>query len=169
VKTLNGEPTPLTSLVGKHFTVNQLLTFDNDTEIELGDKSFIRATKGSKIKLDGCKVFTEEPGGRKARDMFELILGKIWAKVCKALESDCGTPGIKTERVVAGVRGTIFWIAYANGVSTVHVDQGSVSLSPVPGKGKWKTVIVAAGHTATQRGTKAPVLRRAPINLNPPS
>jgi ferric-dicitrate binding protein FerR (iron transport regulator) len=162
VKTPNGGSTSLTILIGKHFTANQLITFDNDTEIELGDKSFIKLTKGSKIKLDGCSFSS---GSTTPFIRFSLLLGKIWSKVVPNSEH----MQIKTERTVNGVRGTIFWVAYAHGVSTLHVDRGSVSLSPVSGKGRWKTVIVTAGHTATQRGTKAPVVRRAPINLNPPS
>ncbi len=162
MKTPSGGSTSLTSLIGGHFTANQRITFDNDVEITLGDGSLMSATKGSKIKLEGCSFPKEAPTQFLIK--FGLILGKIWAKTpAKAQHLE-----IKTERTVNGIRGTVFWVAYAHGVSTLHVDSDSVSLSPVPGKGKWKTVIVAAGHTATQSGTKAPVVRRAPINLNPP-
>jgi hypothetical protein len=166
VTTPNGGSTDLSKLVGKHFAANQLITFDNDVEIELGDRSIIRATKGSKLKLEGCNESQGEP--TKPLVKFGLILGKVWAQVCSALNEKCMNVHISTERVVAGNRGTTFWINYAHGTTTLHVDQGSMTLSPIKGKGKWKTVIVTAGHTATQRGTKAPVVRRAPISLNPP-
>lgn len=166
VSTPNGGTTDLSRLVGKHFTSNQILSFDNDVEIELGDKTLIRATKGSRLKIEGCNE--EVTNHHKPLVKFGLILGAIWAKVCSALNQKCMTVEIKTERVVAAVRGTIFWMSESHGVTTTHVDEDSVALSPVKGKGKWKTIIVTAGHTATQHGTKAPVVRRAPINLSPP-
>jgi hypothetical protein len=166
VTTTNGGLTHLTTLIGEHFTANQTITFDNDVEIELGDKTLIRATKGSEIKMEGCSLFKNEP--TKPRLEFRLLLDKIWSRVCSVLNEKCMHEEIRTERVVAGNRGTTFWMNFAHGVTTVHVDQGSMVLNPVRGKGKWKQVIVTAGHTATQRGTRAPVVRRAPINSHPP-
>jgi len=166
VHTNNGGTTNLSRLVGKHFASNQIVLFDNDVEIELGNKSVIRATKGSRLKIEGCNEEMAEHD--KPLVKFGLVLGKIWAKVCSALNEKCMDVHISTERVVAGNRGTIFWMSNSHGVTAAHVDEGSITLTPVKGKGKWKTVIVKAGHTATQRGSKAPVVRRAPIDLNPP-
>jgi hypothetical protein len=166
VNTPNGGTTDLSKLVGKHFTSNQILSFDNDVEIELGNKSLIRATKGSRLQIEGCNE--EVANHDKPLVKFGLVLGKIWAKVCSALNEKCMDVHISTERVVAGNRGTIFWMSNSHGVTAAHVDEGSITLTPVKGKGKWKTVIVKAGHTATQRGSKAPVVRRAPVDLNPP-
>ena len=69
---------------------------------------------------------------------------------------------------MAGNRGTTFWISNIKGVTKVHVDKGSVTLNPLKGKGKWKQVIVAAGHTATQKGNKAPTVKKAPVSSTPP-
>lgn len=93
---------------------------------------------------------------------FGLILGAIWAKIPGKVEH----VNISTERVVAGNRGTTFWISNVKGVTRVHVDSGSVTLSPV--RGKWKMVIVSKGHTATQKGSKAPTVNRAPVTSTPP-
>ena len=88
-----------------------------------------------------------------------LFLGKIWANIPGRVEH----VNVSTERIVCGNRGTIYWASYATGLSTVHVDKSSVVVRRV--SDKWKPIIVAAGHTATRRGNKAPVGGKAPISL----
>ena len=162
VATPDGSPAPLAELLGTVMSVGQTITASQDVDLTMGDGAILRLYKGASFKVESCSWSKEGTRPTPFKERLRLLLGKIWASV----------PGNKehievhTERAVAGNRGTTFWISSLHGVTTLHVDKGSALLSPL--KGKWKPVIVTAGHTATQRGTKAPVIRRAPISLQPP-
>ena len=149
---------------GSLLTAGQTITADQNVELQFGDGAILRLEKGASFKVQSC-TWTHVPAKPLPfKIQFGLILGAIWAKVPGQVEHvNIGTPG-----ATLGVRGTRFWISNLKGVTKVHVDKGSVTLDPPKGKGKWKQVIVAAGHTATQKGSKAPTVKKAPVSSTPP-
>lgn len=161
VSTPNGQPTSLGDLKGSSFYPGQTISADQPVEFDLGDGSVIRLDKGSSLKIEDC----ESPGGvtpeTPTKIKFELLLGAIWAKVTHVVGAE-NAYEIRTERVVAGNRGTIFWMTNTRTLTTLHVDSGSVWMQGrksgrVYGK-KW---IVNAGQTATwKKGATKPVIRR---------
>jgi hypothetical protein len=161
VSTSSGSTSALLGLQGSLLSPGQTITADQDVQLTFGDGALLRLAQGSTLKVGGC-TWPQAANPRPFLEQLALILGKIWASIPGKTEH----VEIHTVRVTAAVRGTIFWISYVRGVTALHVDKGSVLMSPV--KGRWKSVIVTAGHTATQSGTKAPVIRRAPISLQPP-
>lgn len=159
-----GLTTNLSGLRGSLLTDGQTITADQNVELQFGDGAILRLEKGASFKVQSC-TWTHVPARPEPfKIQFGLFLSAIWAKVPGKVEH----VNISTERVVAGNRGTTFWISNIKGVTKVHVDKGSVTLNPLTGKGKWKQVIVAAGHTATQKGSKAPTVRKAPVSSTPP-
>ena len=159
VETPNGGESGLEGLQGKHMSANQTLTAGADTNIYFGDGMKLGLSKGSSFKMTGCSPPRSPEIPLSIR--LTLLLGKIWAKV----PGHVARVQVSTQRVVAGNRGTIFWISYvrAGQVTTLHVDQGSAWMRALGA-----TITLTAGHTATQKGTKAPVVRTAPINTRPP-
>ena len=159
VSTPSGNPTKLQALRGSLLSAGQKITADENVSLEFGDGTRLNISKGSSFKVQSCDSKQKDDMPFTIR--LGLFLGRIWANIPGRVEH----VNISTERIVCGNRGTIYWASYATGVSTVHVDKGSVVVSRV--SGKWKPIIVGAGHTATQRGNKAPVVRKAPISLKP--
>ena len=161
VTTESGAPSGLQALQGSLLSAGQTIKADQNVTLTFGDGAILNLEQGSSFKVQGCDWSKQkEPTPFKIR--LGLILGSIWARVSSKTEH----VDIRTERVVIGNRGTTFWVSYIRGTTTVHVDSGSVILSPV--KGKWKAITVTKGHTATQNGTNAPVVKKAPIRTKPP-
>jgi len=159
VSTPNGGTSGLDDLQGHHLSANQTLTATADVNLDFGDGSRIAIEAGSSFKMDGCSQ--PSAPGLTYTEQFSLLLGKIWSKITP----DSHNVNIRTERVVAGNRGTIFWISYvkAGQITTLHVDEGSVWM-----RSNGRTITITAGHTATQQGTRPAVVRPAPINTKPP-
>jgi hypothetical protein len=161
VTTESGAPSDLQALQGSLLTAGQTLKADQNVTLTFGDGAILSLEQGSSFKIQGCDwTRQKEPTPFTVR--LGLVLGAIWAKVSSKDEH----LNVHTERVVIGNRGTTFWVSYLKGVTTVHVDSGSVVLTPV--KGTWKAVTVTKGRTARQRGTAAPVVKKAPISNKPP-
>lgn len=157
----DGAQTALSGLNGSLLYAGQTVTADTNVEFTMGDGALMRLAQGSSFKVQSCTWIKEkEPTPFKIT--LSLALGSIWARIPGKSEH----MDINTERVVNGVRGTVLWVSYDKGVNTLHVDQGAVTLSPR--KGHWRAVVVTAGHTATQSGNRAPVVKRAPISTQPP-
>jgi len=95
-------------------------------EITLGDGSVVRMTENSRLVLDRVEAVDV---GWKVR--LSLSLGAVWAKVSKRSE---GEPGfeVQTQRVVAGVRGTQFFVDTADDHAVV-VLEGQVNVSDPKG------------------------------------
>jgi hypothetical protein len=93
-------------------------------EITLADKSVMRLGPSSKLKLD-VTSFSENSREFKAT----LILGKVWSKVSSIFGSE-RTFEVRTERAVAGVRGTIFRVDAARSKAVlVKVYTGTVAVA----------------------------------------
>ncbi|MBI5546464.1 MAG: FecR domain-containing protein [Deltaproteobacteria bacterium] len=108
-------------------------------EITLSDKSVVRLGPSSKLKLDQA-AFTDTSRSFKAT----LLLGKVWSKVTSVFGEERNFE-VRTERAVAGVRGTVFRIdAESTKAVLVKVYDGSVAVAgstaaaaaPAPKKGE---------------------------------
>lgn len=99
-------------------------------ELTLPDKSVVRLGPSSKFKLDEA-AFSDTDRDFKAT----LILGKVWSKVSSVFGSERNFE-VRTERAVAGVRGTIFRVDAAKSKAVlVKVYAGTVAVAgqgPVP-------------------------------------
>ncbi len=99
-------------------------------ELALPDKSVVRLGPSSKLRLDEA-AFAEDSRSFKAT----LVLGKAWAKVSSLFGSEKNFE-VKTERAVAGVRGTIFRVDTDQSKAVlVRVYAGAVAVAgnnPIP-------------------------------------
>ena len=156
VSTPNGQSTSLGELKGSGFYPGQTISADQPVELDLADGSVIRIDQGSSLTIEDCS----EPGGPEpatpAKVKFALLLGAIWAKVTHAVGSPQAYE-VKTERVVAGNRGTTFWMTNTRTLTTLHVVQGSM----------WIQGQRARGSTA-RSGPSRPATPR-PGRRDPPS
>jgi hypothetical protein len=107
-------------------------------EITLSDKSVVRLGPSSKLTLDEA-AFTDTSRSFKGT----LLLGRVWSKVKEKLGSSERTFEIRTERAVAGVRGTIFRVETERKAMLVRVYEGTVAVAgnqelaaPPPKKGE---------------------------------
>lgn len=126
------------------------VTAKKATTIHLIDGSSISMEKGAVLKLD--------PKWDVCDDSFTLGLGKIWAKVKKAVAGGDAKFQVATDRAVIGVRGTEFWMSYnrAKQLTKVGVKEGVVELRGRNGaKGR---ILVKAGQVGMQQGKKRPRL-----------
>jgi hypothetical protein len=165
VSTASGAPTSLSALAGSHMFVGQTITADQDVELQLGDGSLLRITKGSSFGVDSCAPIPKEHNDWKVD--LGLFLGKIWAKIAPnsgqhQFETPCTPTPIDDCRKVAGVRGTILQVSFTKPNRTVvQAIKDSVTLQRA-GRGGFvgKQWTLKAGQTATWVGTKAPVIKR---------
>ena len=112
-------------------------------EITLSDKSIVRLGPSSRLTLDEA-AFTDTSRSFKAT----LLLGRVWSHVTKAFSGDKNFE-VKTERAVAGVRGTIFRVeAEKSKAVTVKVYEGSVAVAGNP---------AATSAAAPKKGEHVPV------------
>ena len=130
VSTPNDEPTSLSGLKGTNVSPGQVIvTGAEQVELTMGDGSVIRLDSNSKVQITDCN----EPGGPEPPRSFNvelgLVLGSMWAHVTKAVGSGQAYQ-VKKERVVAGNRGTIFWITDTRTATTLHVDKDSMDPGP---------------------------------------
>jgi len=119
--------------VGTELEVGDLLTVGKgNLKLQLNDDSVIMLGDGSTLTLDEASF-----GGQERSFLATLGIGKLWAKVSKAVGKSKFE--VKTDKAVAGVRGTIFRIdaktllAAANGkprnVTVVAVTKGVVDVT----------------------------------------
>ena len=93
-------------------------------ELTLPDKSIVRLGPSSKLRLDAA-AFSDEGREFKAT----LLLGKVWSKVTGVFGSERNFE-VRTERAVAGVRGTIFRVDAAKSKAVlVKVYTGTVAVA----------------------------------------
>ena len=105
------------------YVLNQIKTEKNTkVRILLGQKSILDIGSSTAITLQGSSAKQEGPA-------VNLKLGRIWAKVIKALTP---TPNFRiiTQHAVVGIRGTEFFVDYDKSDKTqVTVVDGAVELS----------------------------------------
>lgn len=121
-------------------------------DIMFFDDSKLRISSGSKLNVGDCS-----PLEASFNVKLTLLLGKIWAKIAPDAELKWV---IKTERSVAGNRGTIFSTEYnpTTKTTTVVVEEGSVWLRNI--FGNVETIIINEGETGTQTMDHPPVLKK---------
>lgn len=150
VSTPNGGTSGLEDLKGTHFSPGQTYTARADVELELGDRSVVRVTKGSSFSFGSCSLWPKEHESWKIK--FSLFLGKIWSKISARGEVDVATSG-----ATLGVRGAIFWAAYSKATKTtkLSIKEGAGWIRRRSGG---PTVKVKGGQTAVQVGSRTPRL-----------
>jgi hypothetical protein len=104
--------------------LSEALHADSEIElkdtIEVGDKSNLKITltDESVLMLSArSQLFIDEAsfeGQERKGFLAKLGFGKVWAKVKKALAGSNSKFEVKTDRAVAGVRGTIFRVDYGD-------------------------------------------------------
>lgn len=83
---------------------------DSNLKITLNDESVLMLSSRSQLFIDEASFEGQERKGFVAK----LGFGKVWAKVKKALAGSNSKFEVKTDRAVAGVRGTIFRVDYGD-------------------------------------------------------
>jgi hypothetical protein len=114
-------------------------------EVTLSDKSVVRLGPTSRLKLDTA-AFTDTTRDFKAT----LLLGKVWSKVTSVFGAERNFE-VRTERAVAGVRGTVFRVDADKTKSVlVKVYAGTVA---VAGQGPLPTT----GNAPAKKGERVQV------------
>ena len=129
---------------GTELQVNDVITVGPGTRIKiaLNDESVIALDENSELTIDEA-TFGQESKSFSAR----LGFGKFWAKVKKFVAGSDSKFEVKTDRAVAGVRGTIF-----------RVDANTIAQSARPEKKQKQYVWVREGKV----GVEAQVKKAAP-------
>jgi hypothetical protein len=161
VYTPSGATSSLSGLKGSHVGKGQVLTADQDVELDFADGSVLRMEKGSSMQIKDCEEHisvTQHTG----KQQFGLILGAIWAKIVEAVGEQEPSWQVTHggESVAYGNRGTTVWLSNIRGVMKLHVDSGSAWIQRLKGtRLVGKRWIVQAGQTATWTHG-APTIRR---------
>ena len=152
VSTPNGGTSGLEDLKGTHFSPGETYTAKADVELELGDASLVRVTKGSRFSFNSCSLWPKEKDDWKIT--LSLFLGRIWSKISSRGEMDVRSPG-----ATLGIRGAIFRVTYskATKTTTFHVTEGAGWIRRLSGG---PTVRLKGGQTAVQVGGSPPRLTR---------
>ncbi|HYV46682.1 MAG TPA: FecR family protein [Myxococcaceae bacterium] len=138
--------------LGDTLTVGQ----DSDVKITLNDESLLLVGANSTLRIDEAKFEGLERKAFSAR----LVLGKVWAKVTKAVSGSDAKFEVTTDRAVAGVRGTVFRVD-----ATKLLSAASSSTAPLPKKGvqTQTTVKVSVGRVAVEA-----MVRNMAMGATPP-
>jgi FecR protein len=115
----------------------------SNLKIVLNDESLLLVGDNSTVRIDEGKFENLEQRAFSAR----LVLGKVWAKVTKAVSGSDSKFEVTTDRAVAGVRGTVFRVD-----ATKLLSAASSSTAPLPKKGveSKTTVKVSVGRVAVE-------------------
>ena len=107
-RTNGGETQEL--MVGSEIELNDTIEVGpkSNLKLTLTDESVIMLSPDSRLIIDEATFEGQDRKGFAAR----LGFGKIWASVKKALAGSDSKFEVKTDRAVAGVRGTIFRVDY---------------------------------------------------------
>jgi hypothetical protein len=119
--------------VGSEIELNDTIDVGaaSNLKLTLTDESVLMLSPGSQLIIDEATFEGQDRKGFVAR----LGFGKVWAKVKKALAGSDSKFEVKTERAVAGVRGTIF-----------RVDYGETAKASIPAQKLRMVVRVVEGH-----------------------
>lgn len=97
---------PVDLKVGSPIEQGDVLKVDagGNLKLTLTDKSVLMVAGGSELTIDEARF----KGLERESFSIKLALGKVWAHVSKTLAGSDQNFEVKTDRAVAGVRGTIF-------------------------------------------------------------
>jgi hypothetical protein len=137
--------------LGDTLTVGQ----GSDMKITLNDESLLLVGANSTLRIDEAKFEGLERRAFSAR----LVLGKVWAKVTKAVSGSEAKFEVTTDRAVAGVRGTVFRVD-----ATKLLSAASSSSAPAPKKPQSVTTVkVSVGRVAVEA-----MVRNMAMGATPP-
>lgn len=121
-------------------------------KLTLNDRSVLMLDEKSTLRIDAAEFGDQT----KQRNGFwaTLGVGRLWAKVAKAVAGSDAKFEVRTERAVAGVRGTRFW------VDAVEITKRGDATTEPKQRTQRTRVQVSEGIVAVQ--STAPVKRQAP-------
>jgi len=129
----------------------QVVSAPPGSKLTFGDGAVMELDKGGSFEVDKC------PEG-KTEFSLTRSLNKAWIEVKKALSGSDAKFNVRTDRAVAGVRGTKYQLSYnkPKQLTRVAVKEGVVSLKGINGaKGE---VLIKAGQVGVQKGRHKPKL-----------
>jgi FecR-like protein len=143
--------------LGDTLTVGQ----DSDVKITLNDESLLLVGANSTLRIEEAKFEGLERRAFSAR----LVLGKVWAKVTKAVSGSEAEFEVTTDRAVAGVRGTVFRVDATKQLLSA-ASSAAPSHAPLPKKGVQSvtTVKVSVGRVAVEA-----MVRNMAMGATPPA
>jgi hypothetical protein len=136
-------------LDGIRFYAGQVITAPPKSRLRLGDGSVVEIDKGGSFKIERCN----ENGSAM---YLPQSVRKFWAEIKKTLSGSKAKFEVRTDRAVAGVRGTAYALSYnkRKQLTRVAVKEGSVSLKGINGaRGK---ILIKAGQVGVQKGKGRP-------------
>jgi len=118
----------------------------SDMKITLNDESLLMVGQNSTLRIEEAQFEGLERRAFSAR----LVLGKVWAKVTKAVSGSEAKFEVTTDRAVAGVRGTVFRVDATKLLSAAS--SATPGAAPLPKKGVHSetTVKVSVGRVAVE-------------------
>jgi hypothetical protein len=122
----------------------------SNLKLTLTDGSVIMLGEESRLHIDEATFEAQDRKGFSAR----LGFGKIWASVKKALGGSEAKFEVTTERAVAGVRGTIFRVDYANTAKAMTPQKPLMVVRVVEGR----VVVEAQVRKAVKNQAKPPAV-----------
>jgi hypothetical protein len=138
-------------LDGMRFYPGQVITAPPNSKLSFADGSVIELDQGGSFRVDKCLE-------KKTEFSITRTVRKAYIEVLKALSGSEAKYNVKTQRAVAGVRGTGYEITYIEHkqLTKVAVDHGVVSLKGINGaKGE---ILIRKGQVGVQRGKQSPEL-----------
>lgn len=131
----------------------------SNLKITLNDESLLLVGADSSLRIDEGKFQGLERKAFSAR----LMIGKVWAKVTKAVSGSEAKFEVTTDRAVAGVRGTVFRVDATKLLSAAASPPGA---APRPKKGitSVTTVKVSVGRVAVEA-----MVRNMAMGATPPA
>lgn len=117
-------------------------------KVTLTDGSVLMLGSKSRLVIDEASYRDQEREGFSA----SLTFGKVWAKVTKAFSGSDAKFNVKTERAVAGVRGTIFRVDTGRLVKTAAITRTPTTI-----------VRVTEGRVAVEAQVRRTAQAQAPV------
>jgi hypothetical protein len=122
----------------------------------------ITVPDGSTIKISPRTVFqieefTFDPEMEKKKGRFNLIFGRVRAKVSKLVTTDSEFQ-IKAGTALAGVRGTTFGVLFDGKTAQVVVFEGSINLNSATGAFETLTISEGQAGTVLSDGLAGPII-----------
>jgi len=151
--------------VGSEIELGDTITVagESNLKITLNDESLLLVGADSTLKIEEAKFEGLERRAFSAR----LTLGKVWAKVTKAVSGSEAKFEVTTDRAVAGVRGTVFRVDATKLLSAASSPTPGTAPTPKRGPTSVTTVKVSIGRVAVEAMVKSMAMGAAPAGDKP--